>query len=157
MKKVLYFFTLLLCCLLMAKAQNVNIENIKGEKVSFSDVIKGDKPVIVSFWATWCKPCLMEMDALKDLKDEWDGKVRIVSISIDDSRSKAKVPSFVKGRNLPFEIYLDTNQDLYKRLNVQNVPFLFVFHKGKQVYKHSGYSPGDEEYLIEEALKYAKK
>lgn len=157
MKKFLYFFTLLLCCLLVAKAQNVNIENLKGEKVSFSDVIKGDKPVIVSFWATWCKPCLMEMDALKELKDEWDGKVRIVSISIDDSRSKAKVPSFVKGRNLPFEIYLDTNQDLYKRLNVQNVPFLFVFHKGKQVYKHSGYSPGDEEYLIEEALKYAKK
>lgn len=139
-----------------SNAQNINIENIKGEKVLFSEVIKGDMPVIVSFWATWCKPRLMEMDALKEIKDEWKGKVRIVSISIDDSRSKNKVPAFAKGRNFPFEIYMDSNQELYKKLNVLNVPFVFIFKNGKQVYKHSGYSPGDEEELIEEALKYTR-
>lgn len=156
MKKIIFIFAMICAGLLSANAQNVNIENLKGEKVLFSDVIKGDKPVIVSFWATWCKPCLMEMDALKEIKAEWEGKVRVVSISIDDSRSKNKVPSFVKGRNYPFEVYMDSNQELYKKLNVLNVPFLFIFSNGKQVYKHSGYSPGDEEYLLEEAMKYVK-
>lgn len=156
MKKVIFFLVMMCAGLISTHAQNVNIENLKGEKILFSDLIKGDKPVIVSFWATWCKPCLMEMDALKEIKEEWEGKIRIVSISIDDSRSKNKVPSFVKGRNYPFEIYMDSNQELYKKLNVLNVPFLFIFSNGKQVYKHSGYSPGDEEYLLEEAMKYVK-
>ncbi|SJZ57596.1 TlpA family protein disulfide reductase [Porphyromonas cangingivalis] len=156
MKKIIFFLVMMCAGLICTHAQNVNIENLKGEKILFSDLIKGDKPVIVSFWATWCKPCLMEMDALKEIKEEWEGKIRIVSISIDDSRSKNKVPSFVKGRNYPFEIYMDSNQELYKKLNVLNVPFLFIFSNGKQVYKHSGYSPGDEEYLLEEAMKYVK-
>ena len=156
MKKIIFFLVMMCVGLISTHAQNVNIENLKGEKILFSDLIKGDKPVIVSFWATWCKPCLMEMDALKEIKEEWEGKIRIVSISIDDSRSKNKVPSFVKGRNYPFEIYMDSNQELYKKLNVLNVPFLFIFSNGKQVYKHSGYSPGDEEYLLEEAMKYVK-
>ncbi len=155
MKRLFILAVLLVCGVFVAKAQNINIENLKGEKVLFSEVIKGEKPVIVSFWATWCKPCLMEMDALKEIKDEWEGKVRIVSISIDDARSKGKVPSFVKGRNIPFEVFMDSNQDLYKHLNVLSVPFVFIYHQGKQVYKHSGYSPGDEEHLVEEALKYA--
>ena len=156
MKKIILIFAMICAGLLSGHAQNVNIENLKGEKVLFSDIIKGDKPVIVSFWATWCKPCLMEMDALKEIKAEWEGKIRIVSVSIDDARSKNKVPSFVKGRNYPFEVYMDSNQELYKKLNVLNVPFLFIFSNGKQVYKHSGYSPGDEEYLLEEAMKYVK-
>ena len=156
MKKIIFFLVMMCAGLISTHAQNVNIENLKGEKILFSDLIKGDKPVIVSFLATWCKPCLMEMDALKEIKEEWEGKIRIVSISIDDSRSKNKVPSFVKGRNYPFEIYMDSNQELYKKLNVLNVPFLFIFSNGKQVYKHSGYSPGDEEYLLEEAMKYVK-
>lgn len=156
MKKLFFICALILSTIGMVKAQNVTIENLKGEKVLFSNVIKGDQPIIVSFWATWCKPCLAEMDAMKEIKDRWQGKVRVVSVSIDDARSKAKVPSFVKARNLPFEVFTDSNQALYKSLNALNVPFIFIFHKGKQVYKHSGYNPGDEEILVDEALKYVK-
>ena len=156
MKKLLLLTLLCFLPLLGAKAQNIQVENLKGEKVLFSEIIKGDMPVVVSFWATWCKPCMMEMEAFKEIQDEWDGKVRIVSISIDDSRSKSKVPSLVKGRSLPFEIFLDPNKSLYNSLNTLGVPYTFIFHKGKQVYSHSGYTPGDEEVVIEKALKYTK-
>lgn len=156
MKKLLLLTLLCFLPLLGAKAQNIQVENLKGEKVLFSEIIKGDMPVVVSFWATWCKPCMMEMEAFKEIQDEWDGKVRIVSISIDDSRSKSKVPSLVKGRSLPFEIFLDPNKSLYNSLNTFGVPYTFIFHKGKQVYSHSGYTPGDEEGVIEQALKYTK-
>ncbi len=157
MKKLIFICWVFLGSLLAVHAQNIQVENLKGQQVVFSEIIKGDKPVIVSFWATWCKPCMNEMEALKDLKEEWQGKVRIVSISIDDARSKSKVPSLVKARKFPFEIYMDSNQDLSKKLNVQNVPFVFIYHQGKQVYKHSGYNPGDEDYLISKALEYTKK
>lgn len=156
MKKLVIGFIFLFCCISALSAQNVKIEKLNGEHQSFSEVIKGDKPVIVSFWATWCKPCINEMEAMKEIRDRWEGKVRVVSISIDDSRSKSKVPSFVKARNLPFEFYLDSNQELYKNLNATSVPFIFIYNKGKQVYKHNGYNPGDEEYLVDEALKYVK-
>lgn len=155
MRKITIFNILLFIGLMSAKSQQILLENVKGEKQNFAEIIKGDKPVIVSFWATWCKPCVMELEALKDLKSEWEGKVRVVAVSIDDSRSSGKVVSFVKGKNYPFEVYLDPNQTLYKSLNVLSVPFSLIFKDGKKVYMHSGYNPGDEEYVIEEALKYA--
>lgn len=156
MSRILIFSLFLFISLVAGKAQTVSVENIKGEKEKFDEIIKGDKPVIVSFWATWCKPCTMELEALKELKAEWEGKIRIVAISIDDSRSKGKVQSFVKGKNYPFEIYLDSNQELYKSLNISAVPFSYIFKDGNRVYMHSGYTPGDEDHIIEKALEYAK-
>lgn len=157
MKKLFIALSLIVMSVAMAWAQDVKIENLEGEQKPFSAVIEGEAPVIVSFWATWCKPCLKEMEALKDLQEEWQGKVRIVSISIDDARSKAKVHAFVKSKELPFEIYTDSNQELFKSLGGTTVPFVFVYYKGKQVYKHNGYTPGDEEFLLEEAFKQIEK
>lgn len=157
MRKLIFVCWAVLASYLVAHTQNIRVESLKGEQVLFSEIIKGDTPVIVSFWATWCKPCMSEMEALKELKEDWQGRVRVVSISIDDARSKGKVPALIKARNFPFEVYMDSNQDLSKKLNVQNVPFVFIYHKGKQVYKHSGYNPGDEDYLLDKALGYAKQ
>lgn len=157
MKKLVLTLSLLFMGIAMAWAQDIKVESLEGEQRAFSQVIEGDAPVIVSFWATWCKPCLKEMEAIKELQEEWQGKVRVVSISIDDARSKAKVPAFVKSKELPFEIFMDSNQELFKSLGGSTVPFVFIYHKGKPVYKHSGYTPGDEEFLLEEALKYIEK
>lgn len=154
MRKILFTTMVLLLGSFSIQAQSILVENLKGAKVNFAEIIKGDMPVIISFWATWCKPCIMEMEALKEIKEEWHGKVRIVSISIDDARSSGKVQSFVKGHAFPFEIYKDGNQALYKHLNCVGVPSVFIYKNGKQVYMHSGYSPGDEENLLEEAFKH---
>ena len=87
--------------------------NKSQKKITFKDAVQ-QGPVIISFWATWCKPCQSELEALKDLEDSWKNKVRIIAVSIDDARAMAKVKSLVKGKKWPFEVLLDPNKELYK-------------------------------------------
>ena len=120
------------------------------------DVLKDDV-VIVSFWATWCKPCQNELDALAEIEDIWADKLRVVAISIDDARSASKVRSTVKAKMWPYEVYTDENSTLAKSLNISTIPFVMIVSGGKTVYSHTGYTPGSERLLVEDALSYLKK
>ena len=87
-----------------------------------------------------------------DWKEE--ANIKIVAISIDDSRSSSKVPGFVRGKGWEFDFYLDKNSDLKRAMNITDVPHSFLVNKeGKIVWQHAGYSLGDEEILFEEILK----
>ena len=77
--------------------ENVTLKQLDGKEITFKEAVQ-QGPVIVSFWATWCKPCQSELEALKDLEDSWKNKVRIIAVSIDDARAMAKVKSLVKGK-----------------------------------------------------------
>lgn len=134
-------------------SQFANIENLKGESINFEELIKGKESVIVLFWATWCKPCQSELEAFKELQQEWKDKIRIIAITIDDSRAKSKVKALVSGKKWPFEIYIDTNKELYKALNLTSIPFSLLYRDGKKVLSHSGYNPGDELTILKEAMK----
>jgi cytochrome c biogenesis protein CcmG, thiol:disulfide interchange protein DsbE len=154
MKKIIaLFFALIIIFELKAqkKLPEINIQNLKGQIVSSLSFTDNDKPVIISFWATWCKPCLIEMENVSDVFEEWQ-KVKsftFIAVSIDDSRSSAKVKSLVAGKGWPFDFYLDPNQDLKRALNISMVPFLIIINKeGEIVYEHIGYTVGDEEYLF---------
>ena len=113
--------------------------------------------VIVSFWATWCKPCQAELDALAEIEDMWADQIRVVAISIDDARSASKVRSTVKAKMWPYEVYTDENSTLAKSLNISTIPFVMIVSGGKTVYSHTGYTPGSERLLVEDALSYLKK
>ena len=69
--------------------ENVTLKQLDGKKITFKDAVQ-QGPVIISFWATWCKPCQSELEALKDLEDSWKNKVRIIAVSIDDARAMAR-------------------------------------------------------------------
>lgn len=132
---------------------NIILEDINGAKVNTESWIDGETPVIITFWATWCKPCQAELEALLDIRDRWEGRVRVIAVSVDDSRSAAKVRSLVKGRRWPYEVYLDANKNLYKTFNLTSIPFAIVADsKGRIKYSHSGYTPGDESVLVDKAL-----
>ena len=80
--------------------ENVSIKSLDGKTVQ-SSVIKNDgKPIILSFWATWCKPCNKELDAIKEVYEEWQEEtgVKLVAISIDDARSSSRVKPWVDGK-----------------------------------------------------------
>lgn len=136
-----------------AQMPKVTVENNKGETINTADLIDGKTPIIVSFWSTTCKPCIMELNAINDAMEEWleEADFRVVAVSIDDSRSSAKAKSMASGNGWDdFIVLLDKNQDLKRAMNVSLTPQVFVLDaNGKIVYSHTGYTPGSELELFE--------
>lgn len=162
LKKFIFLTSFLMFSTLIFSQENMNevtLKDAKGNPIQFSEVIKADKPVIVSFWATWCAPCLQELEAINDVYEEWQKTtgVTLYAVCIDDARSQSKAASIVKSKGWNYEIVYDPNHDLKRILNVVNVPNLLVYYKGNVIYKHSGYSPGSEDILYEKIKSAIKK
>ena len=138
---------------------SVDVKNLQGETVNTAD-IQNDGPIIISFWATWCHPCVAELTAISDVYPDWQDEtgVKLIAVSIDDSRNSSKVLPFVNGRNWDYEVLLDENGDLKRAMNVNNVPFTFLLDKDKKVvWEHNAYAPGDEDELYEKVKEYSGK
>jgi thiol-disulfide isomerase/thioredoxin len=132
--------------------QNITIKTLDGESVQSSVIQNDGKPVIISFWATWCKPCNRELNTIKDLYEEWQEEtgVKIVAISIDDARTVARVKPHVEGNDWPYEVYIDQNSDLKRAMGAISVPHTFILNgEGEIVWQHNGYQDGGEEEVIE--------
>ena len=138
--------------------ENVAIKTLDGKTVETSIIANDGKPMIISFWATWCKPCNRELNAIKEVYDDWQEEtgVKLVAISIDDARSSSKVKPHVDGNGWEYEVYLDVNQDFKRAMNVINVPHTFLINgKGEIVWQHTSYVDGSEEELFELVKKLA--
>lgn len=134
---------------------NVKVKNLKGELVEAKSLGNEGKPFVINFWATWCKPCILELNNLHELYDKWQKEtgIKIIAVSIDDVRNSKKVAPFVMGRKWNFEVYLDENGDFRRAMNVNNPPHSFLINsKGEIVWEHNGYAPGDEEYLYKKII-----
>lgn len=137
--------------------QNITLKALDGSSVQTSAIQNDGKPIIVNFWATWCKPCNRELNTI-ELYEEWQEEtgVKIVAISIDDARSAQRVKPHVDGNGWEYEVYIDQNQDFKRAMNVVNPPHTFVINgKGEIVWQHASYVEGDEEELIEVVRKVA--
>ncbi|MBL7933285.1 MAG: TlpA family protein disulfide reductase [Bacteroidia bacterium] len=134
------------------------VKKLDGSKVNSNTFNNNGKPIIISFWATWCKPCKKELDAIAenyaDLVKETG--VKLIAISIDDARSSGKVVTDVKSKGWEYEVYIDENQDFKRAMNVNNVPHTFLVDgKGNIVWSHNSYTEGDEDKLFENVKKLA--
>ena len=131
---------------------SIKLKNINGKEISFSQITNTSKDtlVVVAFWATWCIPCIAELDNINDEYQEIQNKkpFKFVGISIDDTRTATRVKSFVKGKGWQFDIFLDINSELKRALSVTDVPQVIIIKNNKIVYRHTGYIAGEEDNLF---------
>jgi thiol-disulfide isomerase/thioredoxin len=141
------------------KIPSAIVKTLDGKQFNTAELSNDGKPIVISFWATWCAPCKKELDNISEVYEEWQKEtgVKLVAISIDDTRNAAKVAPTVKAKGWPFEIYIDANQDFKRAMNVNNVPHTFLVDgKGHIVWDHNNYSEGDENELFEKIKSIAK-
>ena len=151
MKNLLFLFLLTSFNLF---AQNnlpdLSLPNLEGKKISLkNDFSEKDKLYVFSFWATWCAPCINELDELNDIQEEWkkDVNFEIIAVSTDDSRTQKRVKPLINGKGWEYKILLDTNQDFKRALSIVNIPYTIVVKNNQIVHIQNGYVPGSEEEL----------
>lgn len=138
---------------------NINLKDVNGVTKNLSKFSNNGNPIIISFWATWCKPCKAELNTIAEEYDDWvdETGVKLIAVSIDDARSSTRVEPYINAQGWEYLVLLDPNGDLKRAMNVNNVPHTFLVDgNGKIVWDHNNYSPGDEEELYEELVKIAK-
>ena len=158
MKKTIVFLTSIFFCTTIALAQekslpNIDVKTLQGKTINIQDLENDGNPMVISFWATWCKPCKKELNTIAEVYDDWQEEtgVKLIAISIDDTRSMSKVAPYVNSSDWDYEVYLDSNSDLKRAMGVSTVPHTFLINKeGKIVWNHKGYIDGDEEELYEQ-------
>jgi thiol-disulfide isomerase/thioredoxin len=141
------------------KIPSAEVQDLKGTIFNTGQISNDGKPIVISFWATWCKPCIAELMAIAENYDEWQEEtgVKLIAISIDDARNVAKVEPFVNGKNWSYEVYCDPNGDFKRALSVNTVPHTFLINgKNEIVWQHNSYNPGDEDELYDLVKKVAK-
>jgi len=141
------------------KLPAVKVETLKGSSFDISLLENNGNPIVISFWATWCKPCKKELNTIAEVYEDWqdETKVKLVAISIDDTRNKSKVAPYVNSSDWDYEVYLDPNSDLKRAMGVSTVPHTFLLNgKGEIVWQHRGYVDGDEEALYKKIMQHAK-
>jgi peroxiredoxin len=153
MKKLIFAaMMLLLASGAMAQIPSVKVENGKGKVVNTSSLVDGKTPMIISFWAVTCKPCIQELDAINEVLPDWldVADFRVVAVSTDDSRFTAQARALAEGHGWgDFTLLYDKNGDFKRAMNVQYTPQVYVVDKnGKIVYSHTGYTQGGENELF---------
>ena len=137
---------------------SIKVQTLEGKTIDISQIKNNGKPIVISFWATWCKPCKAELNTIAEEYEDWQDEtgVKIVAVSIDNARSMSKVTPYVNASDWDYEVYIDPNGDLKRAMGISTVPHTFLLNSKKEiVWQHKGYVDGDEDELFEQIKKLA--
>ena len=160
-KKFIFFVIICLftCSLSSQKfVPDIGLKTLNGESIKSIQAINQDGFTIISFWATWCIPCINELDAINEVITDWNKKedITVLAISTDDSRSKKRVRPLINGKEWIFDVISDTNQEFKRALGVVGIPHTIVTYKSEIIHRRIGYTPGEEEDLFDVISNYKK-
>lgn len=128
------------------------VQNIQGRSVQVSELTNNGRPIIISFFATWCKPCMRELKAIHEYYADWQDElgIKMIIVSVDEAQDIMKVKPLVDGYGWEYEVLLDTGGEFKRAMNVQSIPHMFIVDgSGNIVYNHTGYTDGFEAELDE--------
>jgi len=86
----------------------------------FNEIIKGEKPVLIDFYADWCQPCKMMPPILKEVKDKLGDKIRILKVDVDK------------------------NQAIAQKWSIQSIPTVMIFKQGEMKFRQAGVLPANQ-------------
>ncbi|MDD6752360.1 MAG: TlpA disulfide reductase family protein [Prevotella sp.] len=148
------------CSSLFAQLPSVKLKTLDGKTVDTSELSNDGKPFVISFFATWCKPCNRELKAIHEQYADWQEEtgMKVIAISIDQAQNIHKVKPLVDGEEWEYEILLDPNSEFRRAMGVQMIPHVFIIGgDGKIVESRSGYTDGGENHLIEKIRELVAK
>ena len=160
--RILFIVALALSCATTASAQlpSAQLKDLTGKPVDTATLSNDGKPFVISFFATWCKPCLRELKAIREVYPDWQDEtgMKLIAISIDEAHNTPKVKPLVDAEGFEYEVLLDPNSDFARAMGVQNVPHVFIIDgQGRIAEQKMGYTDGSEAHLIEKIRELSGK
>ena len=136
----------------LADLPSVQLKDMNGNAINTAELSNDGIPFVISFWATWCKPCQRELKAIHEVYADWQDEtgMKLIVVSIDEAQNAERVKTTIDGRGWEYEVILDPNGEFKRQMGVQNPPHTFIVDaNGNIVWNHQGYTDGCEEEIIE--------
>ncbi len=130
-------------CLLLSAAnaagRNWTLSGVDGDEFSISKNA-GNRPSLLVFWATWCKPCKSELDAMKDTFNDLNKRgVNVIIIAEDNVKSKSRVKPYIESKGFEWTALLDPDGEVLKLYGGTSIPFSVLLDaSGAPVYENRG-------------------
>ena len=157
MKKILLIILLIPAFVFAQQSlPSVEIKSLDNSNFNTSQFENNGNPIVISFWATWCKPCILELETINEVYEDWQDEtgVKLIAISTDNIQKINDVKVKKDADGWEYEVYIDSNREFARAMNVRPIPHTFLLDGNKNiVWQHTGYSPGDEEDLFDQIKK----